>query len=355
MKFTHVCQALLLCHILLLPAVVETDAAQEKNTGIAQSWRAGDEAFEAGDWAKALGYYRGCLDLAPSHANLLNNIGACLVKMGRMDEALVSFRAQAEVTQDTRWWKRLGHLFWLDGKKEEALEAFQRASEMNPKDGAAAFNVACLHAGLGRLDAAEEGLQKILAADPENARAHDLRGQICELKGDWAGAIRSYRAACGVVPVPRSYGKHLVRALAGAGRWEEDLQQAQEVLDADPDHTEVRYYKAIALFKLDEPQGAADELVLVTREMPDRAEYWNNLAVSYLALEKWEEAQYALGRARFLAPANAFVYNNLGVLAARTHRWDEARESWQEAARIDPHFELATENLKALDEISISE
>ena len=73
------------------------------------------------------------LAIRPNFSQALNNRGAALREIGRMEEAMASFRHAAELdSQFADAFYNLGTSLYLMNQTEQAIDALQRAVELEP-------------------------------------------------------------------------------------------------------------------------------------------------------------------------------------------------------------------------------
>ncbi len=98
-----------------------------------------------------------------------NNIGAELLRQGKLSEAVVQFRyAVALEPYYAPAWRNLGFALDKQGQVAEAVTAYQKAVELEP-DLSAYNNLGVLYDKQGRSDQAIQEFEKALKLDPGNA------------------------------------------------------------------------------------------------------------------------------------------------------------------------------------------
>ena len=155
----------------------------------------------------------------------------------------------------------------------------------------------------GRLDAAEQGFQEILSADPQNALGLRGLGLVRHLQGNSQEALNLLRAAVNAGHGDPLFRSNLAAVLGHLGRHKE----------------------------------AAEELRLALATRPDFAEAWQNLGVALERQGKFEEAVDAHRKAASLTPFDAHAYECLGDALRQLRRWPEAEEAYRAASRLTPN------------------
>jgi len=86
-----------------------------------------------------------------------------------------------------------GDLLLKADRKDDAMEAYRKALEMNDRSKTALIGVGKVQMAMGELDAAEETLLKALSLNPNPAYAHYELGRLYEMKKEFDKAVSHYR------------------------------------------------------------------------------------------------------------------------------------------------------------------
>lgn len=121
-----------------------------------------------------------------------------------------------------------------------------------------------------------------------------------------------------------------VQRLHAAGQTEQALQAADKYIGAHPRDPQMRFVKANVLSGAGRGAEAEQVLTQLTRDYPELAEPWNNLAVLYAEQGQLDKARAALDSALRIQPEYATAQENLGDVLAR-----QALQAYQHARRLD--------------------
>ena len=171
-----------------------------------------------------------------------------------------------------------------------------------------AYHDALAHHRAGRLAEADQLYARAVALKPDLVEAHNNRGAIRQMAGDWAAALACYDAAVRFRP-------DYAEALANRGN----------VL--------------IQLRRYDEAMASFDAALQIT---PGRASALNGRAGVLFKLKRFGEALAAYGRLRAADPKNPYALG--GMLIAAMNLCD-----WATVERITP--ETSPETIEAWDSI----
>jgi tetratricopeptide (TPR) repeat protein/mono/diheme cytochrome c family protein len=146
------------------------------------------------------------------------------------------------------------------------------------------------------------GYEKLLEADPRNARLHDAAAAI------FLGLQNTDRAAA-----------HLTEALR-----------------LDPDFVSAHYNMATTWLRLDRPNEAVEHLRRAVQLRPAFVAAHVNLGASLRLLKRYDEASTELRLALQLQPANAVAHTNLGGIFSAEGRPREAIAQYRLALDANP-------------------
>src|SRR4051794_36229431 len=113
---------------------------------------------------------------------------------GKYQEAVIQFRNALEI--DPRFATahyELGCAYIALKIPDAAFRELNEAVTLDPSNYDAQVKLATLLVGRGQLDQAQLFAQKVLAAEPGNARAHAILGEKHALAGDYSKAIEEFK------------------------------------------------------------------------------------------------------------------------------------------------------------------
>ena len=139
-----------------------------------------------------------------------------------------------------------------------------------------------------------------------------------------AGGAAHARQAAQAEPLPAQ-----ITRLAQQGRTDEALAKAREHLEREPQDVQMRFIQSNLLAQSGRTDEAEAALVQLTRDYPELAEPYNNLAVLHAANGHLEKAREALETALRLDPGYATARENLGDVYLRL-----AASAYEQAAAL---------------------
>ncbi len=149
-----------------------TDASALNDLGVLED--------QAGEAREALAHFLMAIDLRPSDPNVLNNVGVVHVHRGDLAAAEVSFRDVLRLEPFFhRAWHNLGVVLGAKGDRNGAVAAFRRAAELQPADASAVYNLTILAREMGSDRASERaGYERALKVDADLTEAHLSLGTL---------------------------------------------------------------------------------------------------------------------------------------------------------------------------------
>jgi tetratricopeptide (TPR) repeat protein len=251
------------------------------------------------------------------------------------------------------------------GKPEEALEAYDRAIELDPEYATAHYDRGVV---LGdQLDRPEDALaayRRAIELEPGYAEAHQAVGFLLHYQGDHEGALREIDRAVELgLETAASQGIR-GRVLLRRERPEEALQAFRRVLELDPEDASAHAYRGFLLRRRGEHESALADLDRALELGCENAWVHFERGNSLIVLGRTEDALEAWDRAIALDPECAAAHANRGYVLYERKAYREALEALDlavkhglEHAKVQEHRGVALlmlgrpeDALAALDE-----
>jgi tetratricopeptide (TPR) repeat protein len=160
----------------------------------APGWRtASSIALQAGDASAALGLIERALGLTPNDGRSLLQKAHCLRALRRQSEAFESARAaRSLLNEDAAALDSLGTFYSFSGEQYLALEAYERALQLAPRNTSITFNRATVRRFLGQLAEAENDYEAYKNRSDLRTQTRE-RNHVFELERLLAGGIKEWR------------------------------------------------------------------------------------------------------------------------------------------------------------------
>jgi tetratricopeptide (TPR) repeat protein len=303
--------------------------------GIGDRYQAGAAVDDDSKIGKKVGYNRGI----PVRW-LVQAIGAVGIDLGGAGTPMA--QSEAAATADEHFIAGFNKLTDPgSGGKQQAIQEFGKAIQLNPQYANAYFTRAYLYEQLGEVQRALSDYNKAINLDPKFTSAYSNRGLLkVERLNDPQGALADYNQA---LTINANYADAYVnRGLLKADRLK-DFQGAladyNRAIAIEPKLFRAYYDRGILKDeRLNDTAGALDDYNQAIALYPNYAKAYNNRGV--LKFEKLNDPQGALAdleRAIDLKPQFAEAYNNRALLKQK--KLNDARGAladFDRAATLDP-------------------
>ena len=326
---------------------------------------------ESRDFARAEESYAAALELLPTSAPVLTEMGLVREFRGRRGAASEAYRKLMEVDPGNEWaGPRLQALRTGLGRLPEARAEFARLGFREAAPGVARTKVGLAYYEVGDLDAAVTELSLALVERPEDHRvrfflglAHDRLGDaeraaaqfegvppdsdyfvdsrvqlasVHEGRERYAEAAAALRAALDRDPDRR---KDLLRFLAEVYRRAKDYANAVEtmltVVDLDPGNARLHFALGALYDESKDKDKTIEHMRKAIELNPEYAEALNYLGYTYADMDvELDRAEQLIIRALEIEPNDGFYIDSLGWVYYRKGDYRRAIEQLEKAVRL---------------------
>ncbi len=230
---------------------------------------------------------------------------------------------------------RQGFTFALDGKYEEALYYYRKATEVDPQDPMAWYGLSNCYDGLERHTEAIDSYKKAIHNNPEDEKIHYQLGNYYTKLGRLKDAKQAYLEAIRVNPDFAPAHFHIGITCSKLGLYREALTALQETLRIQPDFVPAHFNIGNILNKMGKPNEAIVAYKKTVKFDPDFYHAYNEMGALYSNLGKYQEGLSALKAALRIAPDDAQAHYNIGYIYAQVGNRLEALEEYKILQRLD--------------------
>ena len=177
------------------------------------------------------------------------------------------------VLQGNDWqrWNDYGIGLLLQGDLKGAQAAFEKITEMDPKNPDAWVNIGRAAVQEGDMDRARVVLEKALALNPDLARAHFFYAKVLRSDGKYEEAAQHLRKVVGQYPRDRVALNDLGRILFLERKYQDAIAELQQVLAVDPEDLQAHYNLMLCYNGLGDQKQAHEHQVRYLRFKADEA------------------------------------------------------------------------------------
>jgi serine/threonine protein kinase len=184
-------------------------------------------------------------------------LGVLCAELGQYEEAIQNYDAALRLDpKDAMAYDRRGLAKGELGQYEEAIRDFDKAIRLDPKDARAYNNRGIAKADLGRHADAIEDFDEALRLDPQYVAAYTNRGLAKFNLGRHAHAIKDYDAAIRLDPKDAMAYYARGAAKFNLGRHADAIEDFEEAIRLDPKDATAYYGRAMAKFEKGDIEGA---------------------------------------------------------------------------------------------------
>lgn len=228
------------------------------------------------------------------------------------------------------------------GHYVEAVRAYQAVSEMKPEDAAPIIGMAFSWLALDMPPKARAALDRVLGSQPDNVEALLLLARVCGTEGDNPEALKIIEKV--IARDPREWRAHELRgrALKGLGRFAEAEQVLRICLRINPLALHARLFLASLLTAQKEVAAAAKEYKRAIELFRDNPEALHRIAADMSELGHEEGAiDLFRGLAEVSPESRSTMMVCIGNAQLRLGDEGAAAQSFRQAIAADPDDALA--------------
>ena len=263
--------------------------------------------------------------------------GIQLSNEGKYEEAIEAYDKAIEINpQDTNAWYNKGNDLCNLGKYEEALNAYDKVIEINPQDVDAWNNKGATFADLNKHIEALECFDKLLEINPQDVKALGNKGIILADLNRHIEALECFDKLLEINPqdVKALGNKGII--LADLNRHIEALECFDKLLEINPQNTDAWNNKGASLDDLNRYEEAIYAYDKAIKINPQYVKAWVNKANTLLTLSRHEEAINACNRAINISPQYVNAFATKGATLSDLGRHEEAIKCFDKVIELNP-------------------
>ena len=278
---------------------------------------------------------------------LWKETGDAHANAGRYLEALEAYNRALELNADSvDIYNSRGFVYLQLGQYQQAIEEYDHAIELYPANAAAYSNRGFTYFRLTAYQQAIADYEHAVTLNPNDAEVYMRYGDALYSLRDFTSASEKYEQAIRLDPNNPSSYLNKGMALATSSRYIEALVSIEQTIRLDPTYTAAYLQKGNLLFSLERYQEAmfaymkALQLVREVGDVKEEGSILSSLGTVYNTLGKLEEAlqyyQQALKLTREVGNRLEEGVNlyNLALLFSQRHQYEQAEVLYKEALVI---------------------
>lgn len=271
-------------------------------------------------------------------ARELMDKGYSLTALGRFDEALEAYDRAIELQPDYAWaWARKGRTMRLLERYDDALNCYNQALEIQPRYAWAWNGKGIILERLGRLDEARACFTVATEINPNDVWSWYNLADVLQTMGHYREAIPLLERGLHLDPVhPNSWAKlgqiHRLR-----NNHEEAVYAYEQAIRLEPTYAWAHNGCGLALKALGRTKDALMAFKRATRYQPNQVWHWYNLTEMLVDLGQYEDAVQPAQEATKTDPTHAFSWAKLGQVLRYVRRHEQAVDAYDQAISLEPN------------------
>ncbi len=305
-----------------------------------------NEIEEAQKFAtQALEIYQEIVKLNPKDDAYIN-MGKSYNYKGEYDKALEYFQKAIELNpKNDDAYSGMGVSYYQQKEYDIAIESYQKAIELNPKNDNGYLIIGGSYYNKEEYDRALEYFQKAIELSPKNDNAYGAMGVYYNNKGEYDKAIEYFQKA--IELNPKSYSTYYNIGFAYNNKEEYDsaLEYFQKTIELNPKNDSAYIGMGASYHDKGEYDKALESYQKAIKLNPKNDNAYYNMGNSYSKKEEYDNALESYQKVIELNPKHDDAYNDVGVFYYNKREYDRAIESYQKAIKLNPKNNVAFNNL----------
>jgi tetratricopeptide (TPR) repeat protein len=308
-------------------------------------------ALQPAGLMKARNVVEAAVNNSPRDPILLNNLSKLRQRTGDLHGAVDAARRSIELMPHWRdGWYHLGLVQAQAHQDDDAVASLEKAIEIDPQNVWALHNLAMAHLRMGKKDEALEEFQRVVAAKPRFGIAYLGIGQILEAQGKSQEAEAYYRKAL-QNRIHRSSELAMLARVCQTKNWHDiAITNFQDAIKLSPADASLYLGLAQSLTVLGRTTDAQQCLAMAAQLNPSQVQ-----ARFLLGLDLGRQGKHAEAAAHFrevirLDPDLVEARLNLAIALTKQQLNAEALKEFEEVLRRSPTNILASQYVQALKE-----
>ena len=193
------------------------------------------------DWSDEITLYRDCVLKSPAKARPHNNLGAALIRRGRLAEAVEQFELALKIRPDSvDAHYNLGYAFAQQGDLTKAIDYFGKTLRLDPDNVRALNNMGVALVLQNRHAEATHYFESALKLSPRDADVHNNLGFALKNNGEPDAAVRHFSKALALDSGHAGAHNNLGLILKDNGQIEAARHHFKRALEINPKFDEAR-------------------------------------------------------------------------------------------------------------------
>lgn len=248
-------------------------------------------------------HYRKKLKKSPNNVGLYEELAKVHLEINNLDAATREYHIMTSIAPTLAIGHyNLGTLYIQQGEMQRAIEAFQKAIELDENDTEPYIRLGWIYASQRKFDLAESYLQRALQRNPILGEAYRGLGEIYAHQGALKDAIAAYTKLTEIEPKAATGWLRLGALQVKAKQFDYAVQAFQQAIEMNPDlpdaYNNLAWLYADLNLNLDQAVPLAEKAVALS----PTASNLDTLAYAYYKNRNYPQAEQVIRRALEIDP-----------------------------------------------------
>lgn len=290
--------------------------------------------LEAGNIARSTEIYETLARLKPGTVFYQIRLAENYLRLERDVDAIAAAQKALALEQHPLAYFFLGRVYLELGQNEEAAQAFQKSSQLNPKSAEAFYFLGLAESRRGKAEGAIAALRQAVALSPDTFEYHKELASNYTNNARLEEAIASFRKAVKLKPDDFEAKVGLGVALFESAQYEEGLSFLMEADRMKPGNQFVNMFLNVARAR---QQGMAqiDDMKRFAKENPKDLKVRVGLIQLLGFGRRLAEAEPYIEEVLQMNPKNAGIYLEIAVVYSTVGKEDKALAMYRKALEIE--------------------
>ena len=236
--------------------------------------------------------------------------------------------------KDHRVFSNYGIILKDLGKLQEAEELLQKAIVLKSNYANAHYNLGLILNDLGKLQEAQLSYKKAIEIKPDYVDAHSNLGNILKDLGNLEEAKFSYLKAIELKPNFADAHLNLGNVLSNLGKLKEAEISYRKAIEIDPNLANAHFNLGNVLRDLGKLKEAEISYRKAIKLKPNFADAYSNLGTILIDLGKLKEAKISYRKAIEIKPDYADAHSNLGIILLENGEYELSLECFSRSTEL---------------------
>jgi len=276
-----------------------------------------------------------------------NNLGNSYSDVGNMEAALQAFERAVEINptlSESR--ANLGNVYLKKGRIADAIREYRTALQINPHDAKTYNNLGNAYTQQDLLNYAVSQYVRAIGLDPNFVDAYKNLAIVYGKQKRHGQAIAELKKALALTPNDAGCYSQLGDAYNQLDNQTQAIANYKKALQINQNLAEAHYGLALCYSKLGLVEDEISEYRRVLAIQPDMLAALVSLGNAYFGQEKYNMALEQYTKATRIEPDNAMVHYNLGAAYSKSKDYEQSVAAYLRAVQLDPklgdaHYALA--------------